>query len=105
MSKAIKNDPDNIDAYYYRSCAYCALEKIGKASSDAKTMIEEFPDSNLGYIARSKIQKQLGNLEQSKQDLALAIKIQPSPIIIAHGQRHIWGIFTGLQLMLKKQFH
>jgi len=66
FTKAIKLEPEYIDALYNRAFSYLVLGKFKKAMKDAKRIIEIEPKNPIGYHLKGMIHEDKG-----KNDLAL----------------------------------
>ncbi len=77
FSKAIKVQPEMLDAYSYRGNAYIDLGQYQRALADLDYVIQKSPDHHAAYYNRSTAQMGLGRTDQALADLNRAIQLAP----------------------------
>lgn len=77
FDKAIKADPNSVDAYIGRSLANIQMGNGDKALEDANTAVEKNPNSALAYAQRGLVQKVLGKNGDAEKDFTKAVTLDP----------------------------
>lgn len=77
FNKAIKINPENVDAYYYRGCAYFSKEKFKKALSDYNKAIEIDPGYVNAYINRGYYYHTISQYPRAIQNYKKALELNP----------------------------
>ncbi|MCF8069907.1 MAG: tetratricopeptide repeat protein [Desulfobacterales bacterium] len=72
FNKAIKEDPANIDAYFYMGISYGELGEYGKAISSITVAINLSPDNGNYYFGRGRIYMMSGDQEKAMADITQA---------------------------------
>jgi tetratricopeptide (TPR) repeat protein len=73
FGKAIKTQPENIEAYVGRSAAYLNMGKLDEALADADNAVKLNPKSALAYGQKAIVEKMLGQDEAAINDLTKAL--------------------------------
>ena len=82
--KILKNDPKNIDAYYYKSAYYDVSGDIEGARKVVDEMVKNNPDSPDGYALRSFYRQEAGDLAGAIEDLEKTIELEPNSEYVAY---------------------
>ena len=81
--KILKNDPKNIDAYYYKSAYYDVAGDIEGARKVVDEMVKNNPDSPDGYALRSFYRQEEGDLAGAIEDLEKTVELDPDAYYVA----------------------
>ena len=82
--KILKNDPKNIDAYYYKSAYYDVAGDIEGARKVVDEMLKNNPDSPDGYALRSFYRQEAGDLAGAIEDLEKTVELDPDSEYVAY---------------------
>jgi len=77
LSKAIKQQPDLWDAYFYRGVSRLRLRKYDKALEDLNETISRKPEWSDAYCHRSDVWLEKGDVEQALADAEEAVRLGP----------------------------
>lgn len=77
FSKALEEDPENPEIYYYRSMASCKLERIHECLLDIEKALELTPDDPKIHYWRATVYQHGGNQEEVLKNLDRTIELQP----------------------------
>lgn len=76
-SKAIKDNPQNANAYNSRGIAYSSQKEYQKAIADFSEAIKLKPNYAEAYLYRGIAYAQIGNYEQAKKDWEKTVELDP----------------------------
>jgi len=80
FTRAIADDPTNVNAYGQRAILYARKMQIDKAMADFNKIIEIKPDEARGYAGRGITLSRMGQHKKAIADLTRALELQPEAI-------------------------
>ena len=78
FNKAVKINPEDVDAYYYRGCTYFAKENLKKALKDYNTAIKLNPEYVNAYINRGYYYHLKSEYPRAIADYKKALELNPN---------------------------
>jgi tetratricopeptide (TPR) repeat protein len=76
-TKAVENDPNNTDNYYFRGESYFKLGEYSKAIQDFDASIAIKPYEYVGFLLRAKVYEKIGEHDKALQDSSKGMELGP----------------------------
>ncbi|MBI2372682.1 MAG: tetratricopeptide repeat protein [Deltaproteobacteria bacterium] len=84
LNRALKAEPNNVDALTLRAGIFVVEEKPKKALADLDRALELAPYSAVAHLTRGDVHEKLGDRPRAQKDFTRAVELDPSSPVARH---------------------